>query len=101
MIEAMARALPCVGSTAGGIPELLPEADMVPPGDAAALAAKLNEVLKDPARLARMSARNLEAAREYHVDKIRAKRLAFYTHVRESTEAWLDGYRQRPCPTRG
>ena len=101
MIEAMARALPCVGSTAGGIPELLPEAEMVPPGDAAALAAKLNEVLKDPARLALMSARNLEEAREYHVDKIRAKRLAFYAHVRESTEAWLDGYRQRPCPTRG
>src|ERR1043166_5635017 len=28
MVEAMARSLPCIGSTIGGIPELLPEDDM-------------------------------------------------------------------------
>ncbi len=31
LIEAMARGLPCIGSTMGGIPELLPAEDMVPP----------------------------------------------------------------------
>ena len=33
MLEAMARGLPCIGSTVGGIPELLPAEDLVPPGD--------------------------------------------------------------------
>ena len=33
LIEAMARGLPCIGSTVGGIPELLPPEDMAPPGD--------------------------------------------------------------------
>ena len=55
MIEAMARALPCIGSTVGGIPELLLPEDMVPPGDAAALARKICEVVTAPERMARMS----------------------------------------------
>src|SRR5205809_1714074 len=59
MIEAMARGLPCIGSTVGGIPELLAAEDMVPPNDASALARKIREVLADPSRLARMSVRNL------------------------------------------
>ena len=33
MIEAMAQGLPCIGSTVGGIPELLQADEMVPPGD--------------------------------------------------------------------
>ncbi len=35
MIEAMARALPCLGTAVGGIPELLPASELVPPGDSA------------------------------------------------------------------
>ena len=89
MIEAMARALPCIGSTAGGIPELLPPEDLVPPGDAPALALKVAEVVKDPGRLARMSARNLAAAGEYHETLLRERRAAFYRRVRELTEQWV------------
>jgi glycosyltransferase involved in cell wall biosynthesis len=89
MIEAMARALPCVGSTAGGVSELLPPELMVPPGDATALAAKLEEVLADPARLAAMSARNREHAEHYRPEKLRARRLRMYHELRRRTEAWL------------
>jgi len=89
MIEAMARGLPCIGSTVGGIPELLPAENLVPPGDAQALADKISEVLGDPARMAQMSARNLEKAREYHEDVLRACRIAFYQYVRERTEEWI------------
>src|SRR5262249_7245467 len=39
MLEAMARGVPCLGSRVGGVPELLPADRLVPPGDAAALAA--------------------------------------------------------------
>lgn len=89
MVEAMARALPCIGSTVGGIPELLPAEDMVPPGDVAALASKIREVVTDPDRMARMSARNLEKAKEYTDEVLRQQRLIFYRYVREQTEAWL------------
>ena len=90
MIEAMARALPCLGSTVGGIPELIPEEDLVPPGDAPALARKIREVITDPVRMARMSARNLAKAGEYSDAELASRRKAFYQHLRARTEAWLE-----------
>jgi len=89
MIEAMARSLPCIGSTVGGIPELLPSEDLVPPGDVVALASKIREVVTDSERIARMSARNLETAKEYRDEVLRERRNHFYRYVREMTEAWL------------
>ena len=89
MIEAMARALPCVGSTVGGIPELLAADDLVPPNDPLALAQKIREVVTDPSRMARMSARNLKKAREYSPDLLALRRELFYQHVRGRTEGWL------------
>ena len=88
MIEAMARALPCIGTHVGGIPELLTPEDMVAPGDPAALAEAIARVLGDPARMARMSARNLERAAEYRADVLRARRIALYLYLRERTAAW-------------
>jgi glycosyltransferase involved in cell wall biosynthesis len=87
MIEAMARALPCLGSGVGGIPELLLAEDLVPPDDALALANKICEVLADPARMARMSARNLEQAAEYS-EAPAQRRQAFYCNVKAQTQAW-------------
>ncbi len=98
MIEAMARALPCIGSTVGGIPELLPAEDLVPPGDAGALAHKIREVVGDPERMARMSARNLGKADEYRDEALRERRLAFYRHLRERTEIWSRGKRRGHHP---
>lgn len=93
MIEAMARGLPCIGSTAGGIPELLSPDDMVPPGDRRALAHAISTVLTDQQRMQRMAARNLETARAYRSSVLRQRRIALYRHVRRATEAWL---RQQP-----
>jgi glycosyltransferase involved in cell wall biosynthesis len=89
MIEAMARALPCIGSTVGGIPELLPTEDMVLPGNVAALVSKIREVVTDPERMSCMSARNLEKAKDYTEEVLRERRITFYSYVRERTEAWL------------
>jgi glycosyltransferase involved in cell wall biosynthesis len=88
LIEAMARGLPCIGSTVGGIPELLPPEDLFPPGDPPALAEKLQEVLADAARMQRMSTRNLARAGDYHETVLRQRRLAFYRFVREQMAAW-------------
>jgi glycosyltransferase involved in cell wall biosynthesis len=90
MIEGMARALPCIGSTAGGIPELLPPEDMVPAGDAAALARKIREVVTAPQRLARMSVRNLAKDRIYNDEALRPRRISFYQHLRGETTRWLE-----------
>jgi len=89
MLEAMARGLPCIGSAVGGIPELLPAEDLVAPRDAAALAAKIREVIVTPDRMAQMSARNLREARAYSDHLLRARRISFLEQLREETSRWL------------
>ena len=89
MIEAMARGLPCIGSTVGGIPELLPPEDLVPPGNVSALTSKIREVVEDPARRDRMSRRNFEKAAAYRDDIVRARRTEFYEELRSTTAKWL------------
>jgi glycosyltransferase involved in cell wall biosynthesis len=55
--EALRAGVPLVASRVGGIPELVGDAaDLVPPGDAAALAEAVTAVLVDPDRTARLSA---------------------------------------------
>jgi glycosyltransferase involved in cell wall biosynthesis len=93
MIEAMARALPCIGSTVGGIPELIAAADLVPPDDTGALARKIREVIADPVRMARMSASNLMKAREYSDAILSGRRQAFYEQVKACNEVRLEGKR--------
>lgn len=92
MIEAMARALPCIGSKVGGIPELLLEEDMVPAGDAVALARKIIEVLSNPIRLVSMSRRNLAHSRQYHESLMRKSRIQFYEYVKAKTAEWFTSH---------
>ena len=89
LIEAMAQGLPCIGSKVGGIPELLTPGDMVAPNHVAALADKIQEVITNPERMNRMSARNLEKAKFYGEEILRERRNAFYRSVQERTKAWL------------
>jgi glycosyltransferase involved in cell wall biosynthesis len=91
MIEAMARALPCIGSSVGGIPELLADEDIVPPEDVPALASKIMQVLRQPARMQQMSTRNLIKAGEYKDEVLNDRRREFYQFLRNRTEAWLQG----------
>ena len=54
--EALRAGTPLVASRVGGLPELVgTAAELVPPGDAAALAEAVTEVLTDPERTARLS----------------------------------------------
>jgi len=87
MIEAMARGLPCIGSTAGGIPELLEPDEMVPPGNATMLANKIEEVMSDRRRTVRLSAENFVKARAYHAEILQRRRSAFYRQVYDVTRA--------------
>jgi phosphatidylinositol alpha-1,6-mannosyltransferase len=88
LIEAMARGLPCISSSVGGMRELLAPEDQVPPGDAVALAQRIAEVLADRDRLAQMAARNFKRAHDFHADVLRPRRRAFYEVVRDRTLEW-------------
>jgi glycosyltransferase involved in cell wall biosynthesis len=86
MLESMARGCPCLGSRVGGIPELLAEEDLLPIGDAQALAGKIMHVAGDPGRLHRMSERNFERAREFRPEALEKARREFYRSVRQKAE---------------
>lgn len=81
MIEAMAQGLPCVGSAVGGIPELLDDDVMVPPGNSAALAARLGKIIDDKSFFAAQGRQNLERARAYGVGEISLVRSKFWADV--------------------
>ena len=89
MIEAMARGLPCIGTSVGGIPELLEHNELVRPDDVRALAERIAKLARDREQLSHLSAQNIEKARAYHVDELRPRRLAMYEAVRDRTSDWL------------
>jgi len=89
IIEAMAWGLPCIGSKMGSILEILPHECLVAPGDAVALAEKIDWVLSQPDEMKRMSARNIEKAKEYSNDVLSARRTAFYSELKKRTTEWL------------
>lgn len=75
VLEAMAQAKPVVASAVGGTPELVIHGEtglLVPPGDPAALARALTELLDDPARAAALG----EAGRERVLRDFRAEAAA-------------------------
>lgn len=89
MIEAMARGLPSIGTTVGGIPELLSPEDLVPPNDARALAEKLESVILNPNLMIAMSSRNLLRASMYREEALTLRRIEFYRSLRASTDQWM------------
>jgi glycosyltransferase involved in cell wall biosynthesis len=98
LIEAMARALPCIATRVGGIPELLHEEDMVASEDYAGLAKKIREVISAPERLSRMSRRNLERAQEFRPEVLEKRRTEFYRCLRQRTETWQEQHISPPFP---
>jgi glycosyltransferase involved in cell wall biosynthesis len=78
LIEAMARAKPCIGTATGGIPELLDVDEMVPVEDSQALAGLVLTVLQDSPRRERMIRRNLRKAQAYTSTTLERCRSEFY-----------------------
>jgi glycosyltransferase involved in cell wall biosynthesis len=88
IIEAMARALPCIGSAVGGIPELLDDEYLVPPGKVQPLAKKIERIVGDTKKLRQMSSRNLQKAHEYCIDELNKRRNEFYQKLSDITGRW-------------
>lgn len=85
LIEAMARGLPAIGTTVGGIPELLDRDFLVPPDDVAALADAIRALVDDPARMAAAGRRNRRRAEDFASWRLAPRRELWYAAVREHT----------------
>ncbi|MGH9862828.1 MAG: glycosyltransferase family 4 protein [Candidatus Acidiferrales bacterium] len=86
LLEAMARGCPCLGTSVGGVGELLPEAERVQPGDGRALARAMAELARDPKRLGEMARRNRDKAQEYSPEILAERRRLFYSYVRSHSQ---------------
>ena len=85
LLEAMARGLPAIATQVGGVPELLPAACLVPPGNADALGQKIREAIDDPAARTIWSRQNREVALGYHERLLAPIRQAFLVAVRNAS----------------
>jgi glycosyltransferase involved in cell wall biosynthesis len=81
-IEAMSRGAACIGSTCGGIPELLPADRLHEPGDVDRLARCISTLVHDPAALAKASRTDLERSLDYMPTALQARRDDFYHRLR-------------------
>jgi glycosyltransferase involved in cell wall biosynthesis len=88
LIEAMARGLPCIATSVGGIPELLAPDDLVPADNVSALADMIRAMASNPARLEACAGRNLAKAHEYETQALRPRQYAYLRALREKTEEW-------------
>jgi glycosyltransferase involved in cell wall biosynthesis len=87
LLEAMGAGVPIVTTAVGGIPESvgLAEARLVPAGDAAGLAAALDEILCDPsAATARAASAMARAERELGIEAWVERHRAIYAAAREN-----------------
>jgi glycosyltransferase involved in cell wall biosynthesis len=82
LVEAMASAVPVVGSTCGAIPEVIGDAGLVfREGDASALAEALTRVLSDGRLRERLIAAGLARVGEYSWDRVADKTYELYHQV--------------------
>jgi len=88
VIEAMARALPCITTNVGGLPELMEPQYMVRPNDPDALSDRIAQVIASPSLMKKAVRRNVASARQYCSAILRKRRNEFYSRVKEATSAW-------------
>ncbi|QWI13766.1 glycosyltransferase family 4 protein [Bacillus mycoides] len=76
LVEAMSRGCPSIGSTTGGIPELLNEKFIFSKGSVKDICEKLEKMDKES--MCKEARRSFEKAKEYDYYKLDSKRKAFY-----------------------
>jgi glycosyltransferase involved in cell wall biosynthesis len=86
-IEAMSRGAACIGSTCGGIPELLPNDRLHKPGDVARLVECIRRLASDPAAIGEASRADLATARQFDLDRLKGRRHDFFARLRALAEA--------------
>lgn len=86
LIEAMALGVPALAARVGGIPELLPDSQMVESEDVPGLADRIETTLNDSARYAEFSLRGIHTALRYAGSVEKARRREFLAAIRGSVK---------------
>ena len=86
VVEAMSRALPCLGTKTGGIPELLSADCLYCAGDVIALAQLIEGMMKSKERLRCQAKCNFERAKEYDGKLLDKKRSMFLKNIIQNIE---------------
>lgn len=81
-IEALSRGAAGIGSTCGGIPELIPPERLHEPGDFGGLAHRIRDLATNPSALAEASARDLETSCAFQPERLAAVRSEFLAELR-------------------
>jgi len=84
LIEAMARAVPCIATNVGGIPELLDIDYLVEPNNEGALANLIIKCLLNPYILNEMSQKSLSKSIEYRLENMNRKKNYFLKALKEA-----------------
>lgn len=82
LVEAMSRACPAVGSTAGGIPELLGPEYLHKPGDYTHLAALVERITRDKGEMEKCAKVNFACSKKYTKEVLDKRRTQFWTNFR-------------------
>lgn len=85
VIEAMSRGCPVVGSTAGGIPELVNRKCLHKPGSYEKLAKIIKEINSDKKYMENLSKENLDTAKKYQKSVLDSKRYDFLNLIIENS----------------
>jgi glycosyltransferase involved in cell wall biosynthesis len=85
-VEAMSRGAACIGSTCGGIPELIPPERLHVPGDVSGLAKLIRTLVTDPDALADAAFQDLETSAAFEPGRLAAVRSSFFNDLRERAE---------------
>lgn len=82
LVEAMSRGCPAIGSSAGGIPELLDEVSVFKKGDCKALVEKLVCFIENPTLTFQQAQINFSRSGEYVIQKLDSARESFFREFR-------------------
>ncbi len=83
VIEAMSRACPAIGSSVGGIPELLDDEMLFDHSKPERFAAIIQTLVSDKEKMIHAAKRNFQVAQEYQPSILDAKRTKFWIKFRE------------------
>lgn len=84
LIEAMAEGLPAIGSSVGGIPELLTPEFLFESENVDMLADKIASLCESVTSLNTQSLRNLNVARQYEASILAHRRKSFYQYIKNN-----------------
>jgi glycosyltransferase involved in cell wall biosynthesis len=87
LVEALSRACPAIGSTAGGIPELLADECLHRPGDVRRLGELIVAAVADRDRQAAQARRNFDVARRYEKRVLDRVRTGFWREFAQAARA--------------